>query len=108
MRKKKKNIPETLLAHLTRVDQVTWTKKGVTKPYACTDVFVLGESKEQIGERLPGLLKHGFQVMQYYRLTPAVGQSIFVHEEGTMPIVLPKSGIYETCSEVWRVKRSDN
>ena len=104
MRKKKKDLPITLLAHLVRVDQVMHKKKRVV-PFACADVFVLGETKEQIKERLPSLLKRGFQVMRYYRLTPTEGQDMFAHVEGTMPIVLPKSGVYETCEWAWLAER---
>ena len=107
MRKKKKDLPMTLLVHLARVDQVTYTKKG-PRPYAVTDVFVLGESKEQIEEQLPGLLKRGFQVMRYYRLTPSEGQSMFVQDDAVMPIVLPKSGLYETAEWLFRVEGEGN
>lgn len=100
MRKKKKDLPVTLLAHLSRVDQVSQTKRGI-KPYACTDVFVLGGNKEEIEEQLPSLLKRGFQVMRYYRLTPTEGQSMFVQDGAAMPIVLPKTGLYETCEWTW-------
>ena len=104
MRKKKKDLPVTLLAHLSRVDQVSQTKRGI-KPYACTDVFVLGGNKEQIEKQIPSLLKRGFQIMRYYRLTPTEGQSMFTHEEGVMPIVLPKSGLYETAEWAYLIDK---
>ena len=106
MRKKKKDLPITLLAHLSRVDQTTQRKKGIA-PYAVTDVFVLGESKKQIEERLPALLERNFQVMRYYRLTPSEGQSAFVQDGVVMPIVLPKSGVYETAEWVWLIEKKE-
>lgn len=107
----KKKAAPPIMVHLVRIEATTEKKKrGKNEydkvPFRVTDVFILAESVSQaeqmVDEDTYGLIERGFQPTHYYKLTVAGGSGWASKEGDVMQVRFPKTGAYETCSEVYK------
>ena len=104
MAKKKDPLSENILVHFVRIERTKEVKvRGKneynTLPDVVSDVFVIftADTPEELECRRAGLKKRGFQEAARFRLLPAGGDQV-----AGLQIRLPKTGIYELATEIWK------